>query len=116
MKKDIANKWFEAFNAHDLNKLLELYHENAKHYSPKLKLRQPETNGHIIGKESLRDWWQDSFKRLPSLRYIPNFMIEEDGKIFMEYTRKVDGEGDIVVGELLCIENELIVESKVYHS
>ena len=34
--KQIANKWFEAFNEHDLEKLLSLYDNNAQHYSPKL--------------------------------------------------------------------------------
>jgi hypothetical protein len=33
----IAYRWFEAFNEHDLDKLLALYHEQAEHYSPKLK-------------------------------------------------------------------------------
>ena len=46
----IALKWFEAFNEHHLENLLSLYHENAKHFSPKLKIRLPETNGLIIGK------------------------------------------------------------------
>jgi hypothetical protein len=32
----IAHQWFEAFNQHDLEKLLSLYDENAEHYSPKL--------------------------------------------------------------------------------
>ena len=48
----IALKWFEAFNEHDLEKLLSLYDDNAEHFSPKLKVRQPETNGLIKGKDA----------------------------------------------------------------
>ena len=51
----IAENWFAAFNAHNLEALLQLYSEHAAHYSPKLKARQPETNGLIKGKEALRD-------------------------------------------------------------
>jgi len=40
----IAHSWFEAFNAHNLDKWLSLYDEDAQHYSPKLKIRHPETN------------------------------------------------------------------------
>ena len=114
--KLIAEKWFDAFNRHHLEDLLSLYSDTAEHYSPKLKLRQPETNGLIQGKEQLRAWWSDSFKTLPSLRYYPNFIIYEGNKIFMEYLRKVDGQDDLIVGELLVIEDDKIVASKVYHS
>jgi hypothetical protein len=50
----IANKWFAAFNEQQLENLLSLYHDNAEHYSPKLKARHPETNGFIKGKAAMR--------------------------------------------------------------
>ncbi len=53
--KNIATDWFKAFNEHDLEKLLELYDDNAKHFSPKLKVSEPQTNGLIEGKEALRN-------------------------------------------------------------
>jgi len=112
----IAYEWFAAFNAHDLEKLLALYADDAQHYSPKLKLRQPETNGLIIGKEALRSWWRDSFDRLPTLRYEPVKFIAEHSSIFMEYTRYVDGEDRMTVGEVLEIRDGQITASRVYHS
>ena len=112
----IAHQWFDAFNAHDLQKLLTLYADDAEHYSPKLKLRQPETRGLISGKAALRAWWADSFERLPSLRYEPTRFIADDESVFMEYTRYVDGEDSMTVGEVLEIKNSLIVASRVYHS
>ena len=114
--KAIAQHWFDAFNAHDLEKLLALYSDNAQHYSPKLKIRQPETNGLIKGKDALRLWWQDSFERLPSLRYEPTRFIADEANIFMEYIRHVDGEDNIIVGEVLEIQDGVIVASRVYHS
>lgn len=113
--KAIARKWFEAFNAHDLKALLDLYSEDAQHYSPKLKLRQPETRGFIFGKEQLRLWWADAFKRLPSLKYEVVKLTADDSQVFMEYTRFVDGEEPLSVGEVLEIENGKIVQSRVYH-
>jgi hypothetical protein len=47
----IAHLWFEAFNAHNLEKLLSLYDDEAEHFSPKLKIRHPETNGFVTGKD-----------------------------------------------------------------
>ena len=112
----IAQQWFDAFNAHNLEQLLALYNDAAQHYSPKLKLRQPETQGLIKGKDALRKWWRDSFDRLPSLKYVPARFIADDANIFMEYTRYVDGEESMTVGEVLEINAGLIVASRVYHS
>ena len=113
--KQIALKWFEAFNTHDLEKLLALYHNEAEHFSPKLKIREPQTNGLIKGKQALRNWWQDSFDRLPSLRYEVKKLTADEEQVFMEYIRHVQGEEDLKVGEVLEIKNGLIVFSRVYH-
>jgi len=62
--QSIAFKWFDAFNKKELEKLLSLYDDEAQHFSPKLKIRQPQTNGLIIGKEAMRVWWQDAFDQI----------------------------------------------------
>ncbi len=114
--KEIAIKWFEAFNEHDVEKILELYDDDAEHYSPKLKIRQPETNGLIKGKDKLRAWWKDAFERLPSLNYEVIKLTADDEQVFMEYIRHTPGEEDLQVGEVLVIKNNKIVASRVYHS
>ena len=108
-------RWFAAFNARDLEALLSLYAEEAQHYSPKLKLHQPETKGLIKGKAALRAWWRDAFDRLPSLRYEVIKLIADDDQVFMEYIRHVQGEEDLRVGEVLEIANGVIIASRVYH-
>jgi len=113
--KQIATVWFEAFNEHNLEKLLSLYDENAQHYSPKLKARLPETKGLIKGKDALRSWWQDAFDRLPTLHYEVIRLTADEEQVFMEYTRHVEGEENLSVGEVLQIKNGLIVFSRVYH-
>ena len=112
----IAEAWFAAFNNHDLEQLLSLYHDDAQHYSPKLKVRRPETNGLIKGKTELRSWWQDSFHRIPSLKYIVISLTPFEDRIFMEYLRKADGDEDLRVGELLEVKDGRIKFSRVYHS
>lgn len=111
----IAILWFKAFNTHDLEALLALYHDEAKHFSPKLKIRKPETNGLVQGKAALREWWQDAFDRLPTLNYNYTTLTANDTRVFMEYIRKVDGEEDMLVAEVLEISNGLIIASRVYH-
>ena len=111
----IALKWFEAFNTHDLEKLLSLYSDTAKHYSPKLKTRKPETNGLVTGKDALREWWEDAFERLPTLNYTVTTLTANKDRVFMEYIRKVDGEDDMLVAEVIEVKDGVIVASRVYH-
>jgi limonene-1,2-epoxide hydrolase len=111
----IAKSWFDAFNEHNLEKLLSLYDDEAVHYSPKLKVRQPETNGQVSGKDALRAWWQDAFERLPDLHYTFTTLTADDSRVFMEYTRIVPGEANMLVAEVLEIANGKITASRVYH-
>jgi hypothetical protein len=111
----IAHAWFDAFNKHNLEQLLILYHDDAEHYSPKLKVRQPETNGFIKGKAALRAWWQDAFERLPDLHYEIVRLTPHENRVFMEYVRHVVNEEDLYVGEMLELENGLIIRSSVFH-
>ncbi len=112
----IALQWFEAFNKHDIEMLLSLYHNDAEHYSPKLKIHQPETNGLIKGKAALRGWWTDAFQRLPQLHYEVIKLTADEEQVFMEYIRQTPGETDLRVGEVLLIKDGKIVASRVYHS
>ncbi|MBA2613854.1 MAG: nuclear transport factor 2 family protein [Bacteroidetes bacterium] len=113
--KKIAQKWFEAFNAQNLEELLSLYDENAEHYSPKLKIHKPQTQGLIKGKQALREWWHDAFNRLPTLNYEVIKLTADDEQVFMEYIRHVKTDEDLRVAEVLQVKNGLIVFSRVYH-
>jgi hypothetical protein len=111
----IAHRWMSAFNAKQLDELLSLYDDKAQHFSPKLKLRHPETQGLIKGKEAMRSWWKDAFERLPTLTYELVRLTPFDNRVFMEYVRRVEGEEDLYVGEMLEMRNGLIVASSVFH-
>ncbi|PVX46267.1 SnoaL-like protein [Flavobacterium sp. 103] len=113
--QSIAFKWFEAFNNHNLEQLLSLYDDEAEHFSPKLKIRKPETHGLVVGKEHLRAWWQDAFDRLPSLHYKVTSLTANADRVFMEYIRTVEGEEDMLVAEVLVVKEDKIVASRVYH-
>ena len=111
----IAHKWFEAFNNHNLDQLLSLYDDEAEHFSPKLKIKQPETNGLVKGKASLHNWWQQAFTDLPTLRYQVTSLTANENRVFMEYIRSVENENDLLVAEVLEIKDGKIVFSRVYH-
>ncbi len=111
----IAMLWLEAFNAHNLEKLVSLYEDEAVHFSPKLKLRHPETKGLVIGKDALRLWWKDAFDRLPTLNYKVTSLTSNADRVFMEYLRTVANEDHLMVAEVLEIKDGRIIASRVYH-
>lgn len=113
--QSIAFRWFDAFNNHNLEQLLSLYDEDAKHFSPKLKIRKPETNGYVEGKSALREWWKEAFERLPSLHYKVTSLTANSDRVFMEYVRNVAGEEDMLVAEVLEVKDGKIIFSRVYH-
>jgi limonene-1,2-epoxide hydrolase len=111
----IAHAWINAFNSRELEQLLDLYAPDAQHYSPKLKDRQPETQGLIKGRNALRTWWRGAYDRLPSLQYVLDTVTANENRVFIEYTRRVDGETDMPVAEVYDIKDGKIVFSRVYH-
>lgn len=114
--QSIAFKWFDAFNAHNIEQLLSLYDDHAAHFSPKLKIRKPETNGFVRGKSAMREWWQDAFDRMPDLQYKVTSLTANDDRVFVEYLRIVSGEEDLMVAEVYEVKDGKIIASRVYHA
>ena len=114
--QSIAFKWFDAFNAHNLDQLLSLYDDHAEHFSPKLKVRKPETNGFVRGKAEMRAWWQDAFNRMPDLQYKVTSLTANEHRVFVEYLRIVTGEEDMMVAEVYEVKDGKIIASRVYHA
>lgn len=114
--EQIARKWIRAFNEHDLDKLLDLYDDDARHYSPRVEKQRPKTRGWLKGKQELRRWWKGSFDRLQGLEYVLKDITSSENKAFIEYVRKVPGQKEEYVMEYLLTRDGSIVESRVLRS
>ncbi|HEX4385520.1 MAG TPA: nuclear transport factor 2 family protein [Myxococcales bacterium] len=112
---EIARRWLSCFETHDVDALVSLYAETARHTSPKLRVSRPETGGHLQGRAALHAWWADAFQRLPQLRYVEQSLTADGARVWMEYLRKVPGEPDMPVAEVLEIRDGLIAASRVFH-
>jgi limonene-1,2-epoxide hydrolase len=111
----IARKWLACFASKDVEALVALYAEDARHTSPKLRVSRPETGGAIVGKAAMRAWWADAFQRIPELRYVEKSLTADGNRVFMEYLRVAPGDADLPVAEVLEVKDGKIVESRVYH-
>ncbi len=112
---DIARRWLDAFNAHDVERLVALYAEDATHVSPKIRVLHPQTGGKLVGRAALSRWWADAIARLPGLRYEPTLLTADDERVFMEYWRHAPNEPPMPVAEVLEIRAGKISASRVYH-
>jgi ketosteroid isomerase-like protein len=111
----IAEAWLARFEARDLDGLLALYADDATHTSPKIRERHPETGGLLRGKLAMRAWWQDSFDRLPSLRYIKTALTAGVDSVVLEYVRRLDGAADLPIAEVFELRDGHIMASRVFH-
>jgi ketosteroid isomerase-like protein len=112
---NVARAWLKCFETRDLEALVSLYAEDARHTSPKLRVQRPETGGFLIGRAALRDWWASAFQRIPQLRYQERSLTADGERVFMEYVRIAPGEPDLPVAEVLDVRDGKIVASRVYH-
>jgi len=116
----LARSWLSCFARKDVEALVALYAEDARHTSPKIRAQFPETGGFLVGRAALRAWWAGAFLKLPGLRYEETSLTADGTRVFMEYLRRVPGEPDLPVAEVLEVEGgrarpRLIRASRVYH-
>lgn len=111
----LARAWVEAFNAHDVPRLVALYADDCVHVSPKLRAQRPETGGKVEGKAALAAWWTDALQRLPDLRYEATRITADADRVFLEYLRHVPGEPPLPVAEVFEVRGGRIATSRVYH-
>jgi len=111
----IGKDWIKNWNERNLEGIISLYHEDIQHYSPKLKARRPETEGKIVGKIALREWFQDVFNRIKSLTFELHDFTTNEKRVIIEYTRKSNCDPDMEVCEVLDIKEGKILFSRVYH-
>ena len=113
--REIALAWLDAFNAHDVERLVALYADDATHTSPKLRALHPSTGGKLVGRAALAAWWRDANARLPNLRYELTAITADDRAAILEYTRHAPNEPAMPVAESFTVERGKIIASRVYH-
>ncbi len=111
----VALAWLDAFNAHDVERLVALYADDCTHTSPKIRALHPDTGGKLVGRAALHAWWTESNARLPGLRYEKVALTANDDRVFLEYLRHAPDGPPSPVAEVFDLRGGRIVASRVYH-
>ena len=104
----LGRTWVEAWNSHDLERVLTLYAEDAEMTSDRIPALGFGESGTLRGKANLRAYWGKALGLLPNLHFtlidtyvspdsVVVFYQNERGKKICEYLR-VNADGRIVQG------------------
>lgn len=64
-----AKDWVDAWNAHDLEKILSHYSEDFTIETPMAAKLYPQSHGIVAGKSEVRKYWTIGLEKSPNLRF-----------------------------------------------
>jgi hypothetical protein len=67
--KHYADQWVRAWNAHDIEAVLDHFHDDVEFTSPVAARVVPESGGVVHGKEALRNYWAAALAKQPDLQF-----------------------------------------------
>jgi hypothetical protein len=78
-------EWIEAWNQHDLERILSHYTEDFRFSSPVLARVLPDSQGHLVGKVAARQYWSMAFERVPDLHFSPVKLLQGVDSLVIYY-------------------------------
>ncbi len=103
---NFADTWVKAWNAHDIEAVLEHFHEDASFTSPFAKLIAPDSDGRLSGKTAIRAYWSEGLRRIPDL----HFTIEDVFAGITHLTILYRNQKGMRVCEVLRFEGDKVIE------
>jgi ketosteroid isomerase-like protein len=73
---DFARQWQDAWNRHDIEAVLGLFHDDVLFTSPLAVKIDPDSGGILKGKEALRRYWSAAIAKVPDLRFEVTSLFE----------------------------------------
>jgi ketosteroid isomerase-like protein len=104
----LGKQWIDAWNSHDLERILALYADDSEMTSDKIPLLGLDPTGTLHGKEKLRQYWSKGLQLIPNLLFtlidvyvspdsLVVFYTNERGAKICEYLR-LNADGKIRQG------------------
>ncbi len=109
MKPDavaFAEQWVDAWNAHDVESVLQHFDDDVVFTSPVAAKLLPETAGVNRGKPALRDYWTRALRHIANLRFAIEGIYEGIDTIVIAYRNQDGG----LVSEVLRFSDGLVIE------
>ncbi len=110
MEREFAEKfaveWVQAWNAHDLDRLLAHFAEEVVWSSPLVAGFTGDESGTLHGKPALRAYYAEGLRRIPDLRFEVLGVRVGVAVLVINYRNQAGGE----VSEVLHLRDGLVIE------
>ncbi len=80
-----AARWIEAWNSHDVERVLALFEDDFTFSSPLISVIAGEPSGVLSGKQAIRDYWLKGLQRYPDLHFEPYHVLAGVGSVTIVY-------------------------------
>lgn len=106
-----ADRWYAAWNAHDLDAMMACYDDAIEHSSPFIKRYNNTDDTSLKGKPAVRDYFARALERNPTLRFDPMFVTTGLNSVILVYRRMT---GDLAA-ELFTLNAEGKITRSISH-
>jgi ketosteroid isomerase-like protein len=107
----LAADWFDAWNTHDLGRILAHYREDVVFVSPLVTQLLGNADGRLLGKEALRGYFEIGLQRYPELRFEPISVAIGVSSVVLNYVSVMDRPSS----ELLILDGDGLVAESIAH-
>ena len=104
--QSFVDEWVRAWNDHDVERVLEHFHDDAVFTSPIAALLVEGSGGVIRGRAALRHYWSEGLRRIPDLHFEVVGVYVGVRTVVINYRNQRGG----MVSEVLTFDGELAVE------
>lgn len=107
----LAEEWYEAWNDHDLERILSHYSDDVVFVSPFAVEIAGRADGRLEGKQALRAYFGAALERFPDLKFEPIALMVGIDSLVLHY-RSVQ---DLLAAELMRVDSDGLVTEVIAH-
>ena len=109
--REFAHEWVEAWNAHDLPRILSHYHDDFEMSSPLIRTLMNEPSGTLQGKQAVGVYWELALSRQPQLHFSLENILVGANSITLSY----QGVRGLSAEVFLFDEQDIVVRSFAHY-
>ena len=109
--RQFAEQWYEAWNAHDLDRILAHYRDDVTLKSPMVAVITGREDGIVVGRHALASYFSRGLETYPDLRFEPLALFVGVDSVVLNY-RSVRG---LLTAEVMGLDPGLRVRTVTAH-
>jgi len=112
--KEFAQEWIDAWNAHDMDRILSHYIDDFEMRSPLIVERMGIASGVLKGKTAVRPYWEGALAASPLLKFVLHDVLVGTNAIALYYHSVT--KGGMVIEHLTFNEQHQVVSGSALYA